>query len=95
LAEIKYSPAMYDPVITVKTDANKQLVVEFKTEIEGLDIYYSFDNSTPDNFYPKYMSAVVVPKDANILRVITYKGKKATGRLISISITDLAKRVKN
>ncbi len=25
-----------------------------RTEVAGLDIYYSFDNSNPDNFYPKY-----------------------------------------
>lgn len=94
LAEIKYSPAMYDPIITVKSNANKELIVTLTPEIEGLDLYYSFDNSGPDNFYPKYTAELTVPKDANMLRVITYKGKKVMGRMISIPVTDLAKRVK-
>ena len=93
-AEIKYSPAIYDPIITVNSNTNNQLIVELTPEIEGLDIYYSFDNSSPDCFYPKYTTALTVPKDANLLRVITYKNKKVMGRMVSISVTDLAKRIK-
>ncbi|MEJ7671564.1 MAG: FN3 associated domain-containing protein [Chitinophagaceae bacterium] len=45
-----------------------------------MDIYYTFDNSFPDNFYPKYTTALVPPKDAVMLKVITYKGKKPVGQ---------------
>ncbi|WP_082120623.1 beta-N-acetylhexosaminidase [Pedobacter sp. BMA] len=92
LAETKYSPAIYDPMISVKRSPDKQLMIELTPEIDGLDIYYSFDNSTPDRFYPKYTAAIVPPKDASILRIITYKGKQPAGRLISIPVTDLQKR---
>ncbi len=92
LAETKYSPAIYDPMISVKRSPDKQLMIELTPEIDGLDIYYSFDNSTPDRFYPKYTAAIVPPKDASILRIITYKGKQPIGRLISIPVTDLQKR---
>ena len=94
LAEVKYSPAIYDPIFTVKRSADKQLMIELTPEIDGLDIYYSFDNSMPDRFYPKYTSALTPPKDANMLRVITYKGKQAIGRLISMPIAELQKRAK-
>jgi len=94
LAEVKYSPAIYDPVFTVKRSADRQLMIELTPEIEGLDIYYSFDNSMPDRFYPKYTSALTPPKDASILRVITYKGKQPIGRLISMPIAELQKRAK-
>jgi len=94
LAEIKYSPAIYDPVFTVKRNADKQLIIELTPEIEGLDIYYSFDNSSPDRFYPKYTGALTAPKDASMLRVITYRGKQVVGRLISMPISDLQKRAK-
>ncbi|WP_370526648.1 FN3 associated domain-containing protein [Pedobacter sp. HDW13] len=63
-------------------------------EIDGLDIYYSFDNSTPDRFYPKYTTALQVPKDASMLRVITYRGKQPIGRLISMPVADLQKRTR-
>ena len=91
-AEVKYSPAIYDPIFTVKRSADKQLIIELTAEINGLDIYYSFDNSTPDRFYPKYTTALTVPKDANMLRVITYRDKQPIGRLISMPIADLQKR---
>jgi len=94
LAETKYSPAIYDPIFTVKRSADRQLMIELTTEIDGLDIYYSFDNSTPDRFYPKYTTALVPPKDASMLRVITYRGKQPIGRLISIPVGDLSKRAK-
>ncbi|MFC3562046.1 beta-N-acetylhexosaminidase [Pedobacter jamesrossensis] len=94
LAEVKYSPAIYDPIISVKRSPDKQLMIELTPEIDGLEIYYSFDNSTPDRFYPKYTSALVPPKDASMLRIITYKGKQPIGRLISLPITDLQKRAR-
>lgn len=94
VAEVKYSPAIYDPVFTIKRSSDKQLMIELTPEIDGLDIYYSFDNSTPDRFYPKYSSALTPPKDASMLRVITYKGKQPIGRLISMPIADLQKRAR-
>ncbi|NTD96813.1 family 20 glycosylhydrolase [Agrobacterium tumefaciens] len=94
LAEVKYSPAIYDPMFTVKRSSDKQLMIELTPEIDGLDIYYSFDNSMPDRFYPKYTTAITPPKDASMLRVITYKGKKPVGRMISMPIADLQKRAR-
>jgi hexosaminidase len=94
LKETKYSPAIYDPIITVKRTADKQILIDLATEIEGLDIYYSFDNSTPDRFYPKYNAALTPPKDASLFKVITYRGKQPIGRLLSIPIVDLQKRAK-
>lgn len=93
-SETKYSPAIYDPIFNVKRSPDKQLMIELSMEIDGLDIYYSFDNSTPDRFYPKYTGALVPPKDASMLRVITYRGKQPIGRLISMPISELNKRAK-
>ena len=93
-AEIKYAPSIYDPIFNVsKTDSN-HLKIELNTEIKGLDIYYSFDNSFPDNFYPKYTAPLNPPKDAVMLKVITYRGNKPIGRMISMPIEELQKRVK-
>lgn len=90
---IKYSPAIYDPIVTVKKDGDNY-AVELTTEIDGLDIYTSFDNSTPDCFYPKYAEPQIIPKDAKLMRIITYRGKEVTGRLMTISVEDLRKRTK-
>ncbi|HEY1024445.1 MAG TPA: family 20 glycosylhydrolase [Sphingobacteriaceae bacterium] len=93
VAEIKYSPAVYDPIFTVSFTRDRKLQVSLATEIEGLDIYYSFDNSYPDRFYPKYTGPLVPPTDATMLRVITYKGKEPAGRMISMPISELKGRL--
>src|SRR5699024_6727606 len=91
-AEIKYAPSVYDPKFEVsRTDDNK-LKVELNMEIEGLDIHYSFDNSFPDQFYPKYTHPLTPPEDAVMLKVITYRGNKPVGRMISMPIKELNKR---
>lgn len=94
IAEKKYAPSMYEPAFKTARDEAGRLKVELVTEIDGLDIYYSFDNSFPDRYYPKYIGALTVPKDAANLRVITYKGKEAKGRMITITVAELNKRVK-
>ncbi len=93
VAETKYAPSVYDPIFKASRTADKSLVVELSTEVEGLDIYYSFDNSYPDRFYPKYTEQLIAPKDATLLRVITYKGKEPVGRMLNMPIEELNKRV--
>ncbi len=92
LAETKYAPSMYDPIFSVKRSADGRLIVSLSSEIEGLDLYYSFDNSFPDHFYPVYKEPLVVPIDATMLRVISYRGKKPIGRMMHMPIEELNKR---
>ncbi|MHA4894443.1 beta-N-acetylhexosaminidase [Pedobacter sp. PWIIR3] len=92
IAETKYAPSVYDPIFSVSRSADKQLMIELSTEVEGLDIYYSFDNSFPDRFYPKYTEKLMPPKDATMLKVITYKGKIPVGRMMNMPIDELNKR---
>lgn len=92
VAETKYAPSVYDPIFSVSRSADKQLMVELSTEVEGLDIYYSFDNSFPDRFYPKYTEKLTPPKDATMLKVITYKGKNPVGRMMNMPVEELNRR---
>lgn len=88
-AQIKYAPSMYDPIINASESPYKKIIVELSTEINGLDIYYTFDNSFPDNFYPKYTEPVIVPDDAVQLKLITYRDGKPIGRMITVPVTEL------
>jgi len=92
--QVKYSRAMFDPIFTAKKDANDSLLIELSTEVNGLDIYYSFDNSHPDNFYPKYSVPLSVPKESVMLKVITYRDGKPIGRQIDMPIAELKRRAK-
>ncbi len=91
-AEIKYSPSMYDPIFAVSKNADSLYQVKLSTEVNGLDIYYTVDNTFPDRFSPKYTDPITMPKDAAMLRVVTYKGKEQKGRLITIPISELKSR---
>ncbi len=92
VAEIKYAPSVYEPVFKASRTADKQLQIDLSTEAKGVDVYYTFDNSFPDRFYPKYTTPLIAPKDAVMLRVITYKGKEPVGRLITVPLDELKKR---
>jgi hexosaminidase len=89
IAQIKYAPSMYDPIINASAGPDKKLIVELSTEINGLDIYYTFDNSFPDNFYPKYTEPLIVPDDAVQLKLITYRNGKPIGRMITVPVEEL------
>jgi hexosaminidase len=91
IAEVKYAPSVYDPIFTISKESNNYKVA-LTTEMEGLDIYYSFDNSFPDRFYPKYTEPLTVPKDAAALKVITYKGKEPAGRMMVMPVEEIKRR---
>ncbi|HVS97118.1 MAG TPA: family 20 glycosylhydrolase [Puia sp.] len=92
--QVKYSTSMFDAIITPKKDLNAydSITVDLATEVSGLDIYYSFDNSNPDNFYPKYTGTLSIPRDASWLKVVTYRNGHPIGRQINVTIGDLQRR---
>ncbi|MHA8079677.1 beta-N-acetylhexosaminidase [Aquirufa regiilacus] len=94
VAQKKYAPSMYEPIIAVKRNTNGELMVQLSTEISGLTIHYSFDHSFPDQFYPEAKGSVIVPKDATVMKIVTYRGNKAMGRTIDLTINDMIKRAK-
>ncbi|MFT4204013.1 MAG: family 20 glycosylhydrolase [Chitinophagaceae bacterium] len=90
---VKYSPAMYDPDISVSYNADSTLRITLTKEIDDIDLYYSVDNSFPDTFYPKYTQPFALPKDAAMLRVVSYRDGKPIGRLLTVPVEGLRKRV--
>ena len=95
VADRKYAPSIYDPSVKVSKDAKGNFLLDFETEIDGLTVHYSFDNSFPDYHYPAYSrTPIEVPVDAAPLKVVTYRAGKQVGRMMMVSIEDLKKRVK-
>ena len=93
-AGINYSTSMYDPIISVKKNNAGSLVIELATETAGLDLFYTLDNSIPNQYHNKYREPIVVPADVDNFRVISYRNGQPLGRLISLKKEDLAKRVR-
>ena len=92
LAGVKYAPSLYDPIITAEKKDSSTVLVKLDTELEGLSIHYSFDNSFPDSYYPVYTQPLVVPKDASAMKLVTSRHGKVIGRMITITMAELKKR---
>ena len=93
IAEKKYAISMFDPIITTTKASDGRLQVQFDTEINDLQLYYSFDNTFPDNFYPPYKGgALYPPSECSMMRVVAYRGKQKMGNMITITREALEKR---
>lgn len=93
-AHVKYATSAFDPVISGEKDAAGNLKVKLDSEIPGLDIYYAFDGTDPDNFYSKYGGQPLdIPKGATEIRAIAYLDGHVVGSQINCPVAEIAKRV--
>ncbi len=93
-AKVKYARSLYDPIVQVSKKDSSTYFLNLSTEVSGLSIHYSFDNSFPDQYYPKYQNALLIPNEAANLKMITYRDNETVGRLMTIPVADLKKRAK-
>jgi len=91
IAEINYSKAIYDPIITTNLKDEK-LTVTMETEAPGQDIYYTIDDAMPDRYTVKYTQPFQLPQGPITLRVVTYLDQKPIGHLITLKLDDLERR---
>jgi hexosaminidase len=92
-AEIKYSRSMYDPIFIPHKSGEKNITIELGKQIDDLTIYYTFDESFPDNFYDAYKEPLTIPAGASSISVVSYRGKQPVGKIIKIQLAELKKRV--
>ena len=91
---VKYSRSIYDPVITAIKEGNHSMKIKITTEMPGLTIYYTFDGTDPDNFYPAYSGVPLeIPKGASEIRAISYKHDRVVSRKVNYLLTDLKKNL--
>ena len=84
IAGVKVAYSIYDAIVTFKKEKGN-LYAELSSEVPGVEIYYTIDESMPDNFSVLYKTPVLIPNDAAItLRVQTYRNGKPNGHLITI-----------
>ena len=93
IAKIKYSRAMFDAIITAKRDTSGKLMPVIETELPDIDVYYSLDETNPDEYYPKYSKPFALPDDVATVKVVTYRNGVQVGKQINVPVVELAKRV--
>lgn len=94
-AEINYARSMYNAIVTPYRTEDDRVEVELSSELPGTDIYYTWDNTDPDRFAPKYESPLRIPKNATWLRIVTYRHGKPAGKVITLTVKELEKRAGN
>lgn len=83
---IKYSKQIYDPII-MDDWTTGELKIKLDSEIPDLDIYYSFDGTEPDNFYPKYEGGLLTPPKGSLqIQTVTYRNGEQIGRQVERSL---------
>jgi len=93
-ANIKYARSAYNVIFSPKRGADRDMVVGMSTEVSGLEIYYSFDCTNPDRFYPKYDGTPVkFPLGSTQLNVVTYRNGHPIGQQINVKKDELMKRL--
>lgn len=91
-----YARSMYDAIITGIKKGEKEYLVNLKTEVEGLDIYYTFDGTNPDIYSRKYTGTPLsIPKGASQIRVNTFRNNRPIGTQINFPLKELENRLEN
>ncbi len=93
-AGIKYALSAYNVIYTpVRNKDGRTYSVKISSEIKGLDIYYSFDGTNPDPYYPKYSGEPInFPVGATQITANTFRNGKPVGKQVTIKKDDLAVR---
>lgn len=92
-ADIKYATSMYNVIFKSKRLNDYEFSFTMSTEVQGLDIYYTFDETNPDHYSAKYTGEPIrFPEGATTVKVIAYRNGKPIGTQINMSKKDLWKR---
>lgn len=90
-AQINYSKAAYDAIVQTSSKDGK-LTVDMASEMPGVQIFYTIDDTMPDQYATKYTQPVTLPDGPITLRVITYRDNKPIGHLITLKRDQLEGR---
>jgi hexosaminidase len=94
IGDKNYSRAIYDPIIrSSRKEGKLWLIIE--SEVPDLDIYYSIDETMPDDHSLKYSGPVELPDGPIVLRVISWRNGKPLGHLITLALDQLRRRSRN
>jgi hexosaminidase len=93
-ANVKYSRSMYNVIFQPERVKKSNFGVTLTTEVKGLDIYYTFDNTNPDRFSPKFEGKPIqFPTGATFLNAIAYRDGRPIGEQINVPKDVLEKRL--
>jgi hexosaminidase len=92
---VKYALSAYNVIYTpIKNKDGRAFSIKLSTEIKGLDIYYTFDATNPDPYYPKYTGEPInFPVGATQITANTFRNGKQVGKQVTIKKEELTIRL--
>ncbi|GAB3967171.1 family 20 glycosylhydrolase [Spirosoma terrae] len=91
--DVNYSRSVYNPYATFKKHPMGMIEVTLNHELPDTYLYYSTDNTIPDDHFPLYTQPFMMPKGADRIKVVAYRNGKPIGRMIDVTLPDMEKRV--
>ena len=88
---LNYARSAFDAIVKTSVKDGK-LVADITTEIAGLDIFYTLNETIPDTYTPPYKTPIEIPEGPVSLKVMTYRKGKPVGKMVVLSREMLLKR---
>jgi hexosaminidase len=91
VSALNYARSAYDTVVKTTLKDGK-LMADLSTEIAGLDIFYTLNETMPDTHTPQYKVPIEIPEGPVSLKVMTYRHGKPVGKMVVLPREMLVKR---
>jgi hexosaminidase len=91
VSALNYARSAYDAVVKTTLKDGK-LMADLSTEIAGLDIFYTLNETMPDTHTPQYKVPIEIPEGPVSLKVMTYRHGKPVGKMVVLPREMLVKR---
>ena len=88
---LNYARSAFDAIVKTTLKDGK-LMADITTEIADLDIFYTLNETFPDNYTPQYKTPIEIPEGPVSLKVMTYRKGKPVGKMVVLSREMLLKR---
>ena len=93
-AGTNYARSYQNAIVTVRKHPMGMSEVVLSHELPNVALFYTTDNTLPDNFSSRYTAPFLLPKGSDRLRVAVYRNGQTIGRQLDIPTEELDKRAR-
>lgn len=87
--------SVYNAIVSVKKCEDGNLSIELGSELDDVELYYTFDNTNPDSHSIRYTAPFSMPESSTRLRIQSYRNGRKVGDMICLTLNTLKARATN
>lgn len=91
--DVNYARSVYNPIVTLEKHPMGMTEVALSHELPNTYLYYTTDNTVPDDHLPLYTQPFMMPKGADRVKVIAYQNGKPIGKMVEVMMPVAEKKV--